>query len=166
MPLCVPSISCFTIKHVLTFPRFTVHFCFSPRSTVNRGITVLCCLFYDNLHICQVQRKVYNPFKKMQISSVLPQILTKFPCVWAYISDLAHRNFFIFKYVVYIIIIYIFVKLKEKLDTCFWNNLYSGKMVTFTILTQRLFPCVWAYIFNLGNRNASIVTYIIHLMII
>ena len=40
VPLCVPPISCFTIEHVLTFPRFTVRFCFPPRSTVNRGITV------------------------------------------------------------------------------------------------------------------------------
>ena len=43
---CVPLISCFTIEHVLTFPDlpcpwFTVHFCFPPRSAVNRGITVL-----------------------------------------------------------------------------------------------------------------------------
>ena len=38
VPLCVPPISCFTIENVC--PRFTVHFCFPPRSTVNRGITV------------------------------------------------------------------------------------------------------------------------------
>ena len=46
VPLCVPPISCFTIEHVLTFPRFTVPpiyraFCFPSRSTVNQGITVV-----------------------------------------------------------------------------------------------------------------------------
>ena len=45
VPLCVPLISCFTKEHVLNSPdlqcpRFTVHFCVPPRSTVNRGITV------------------------------------------------------------------------------------------------------------------------------
>ena len=44
------QISCFTIEHVLTFPRFTVppiHFCFPPRITVNRGITVYHILCMD-----------------------------------------------------------------------------------------------------------------------
>ena len=46
VPLCVPLISCFAIEHVLTFSRFTVHFRFPPKSTVNRGITVYI------LHVC------------------------------------------------------------------------------------------------------------------
>ena len=55
VPLCVPPISCITIEHALTSPhlpcpRFTVYFCFPPRSTVNRGITVPTTLGWFSFH--------------------------------------------------------------------------------------------------------------------
>ena len=68
-------------EHVLTFPRFTVHFCFPPRSTVNRGMTVY--IVYSSLDIEAKCQYLSNAPRILSYLLVLyPFCPVPFACNW------------------------------------------------------------------------------------